>query len=84
MPTLTIRNLPDELHAVLKERAKRNRRSVNQEVIAELSDVSRSVGRDTARERWERANQLVDEMRSKMQGLVSAKEIRAAIEEGRR
>lgn len=39
MAALTIRNLPDELHARLKEQAKRNRRSLNQEVIAELEAV---------------------------------------------
>jgi len=39
MKTLTIRGLPDEVHERLKEQAKRNRRSLNQEVIAELSDI---------------------------------------------
>jgi len=84
MPTLTIRNLPDDLHAALKERAKRNRRSVNQEVIAELNEAAGSGGSDSARERWERANRLVDEMRSRMKGFLTADEIRAAMEEGRR
>lgn len=36
MATLTIRNVPDELYAALKERARRNRRSLNQEVLALL------------------------------------------------
>ena len=45
MATLTIRNLPDEVHERLKARAKRNRRSLNQEVIAELVEWhGREVG----------------------------------------
>lgn len=83
MPTLTIRNVPDELHEVLKERARKNRRSVNQEVIAELSDIAKITGDNASDARWERANKLVEEMRSKMSGFLSAKEIRSAIEEGR-
>lgn len=84
MPTLTIRNVPEDLHVALKERARKNRRSVNQEVIAELSGVGGRVAGESERTRWERANALVDEMRSKMKGFLSAEEIRAAIEEGRR
>ena len=33
MPNLTIKGLPDELHARLKERAERHRRSMNSEVL---------------------------------------------------
>jgi plasmid stability protein len=33
MPTLCIRDVPDALHAALRERARRERRSVNAEVI---------------------------------------------------
>ncbi len=33
MPTLTIKNLPDDLYVQLKRRAERNRRSLNSEVI---------------------------------------------------
>lgn len=83
MATLTIRNLPEELHATLKERARKNRRSLNQEVISELSAVGGS-GADEAPKRWERANALVDEMRAKMTRFMTAEEIDAAIQEGRR
>ena len=34
MSTLVIKNLPDALHARLKEQAERNRRSVTQEAIS--------------------------------------------------
>ena len=33
MTTIVIRNLPDDLHARLKEQAERNRRSVTMEVV---------------------------------------------------
>lgn len=36
MPGLLIKNLPEKLHARLKERAKRNRRSMSAEVIVIL------------------------------------------------
>lgn len=84
MATLTIRNLPEGLHAVLKERAQRNRRSLNQEVINELSAATGSGNTDSARQRWEQANALVDKMRANMTQLMTAEEIDAAIREGRR
>jgi plasmid stability protein len=42
MATITIRDLPEHLHLILKQRARRNRRSLNQEVIAELAEVNAS------------------------------------------
>jgi plasmid stability protein len=53
MATLTLRNVPDDLYAALKESAKRNRRSLNQEAIAELAAGQQAVppGRDLAAER---------------------------------
>jgi plasmid stability protein len=38
MPTLVIRDLPPEIHRLLKERAGQHRRSVNKEVITILED----------------------------------------------
>lgn len=83
MATLTIRNLPDDLHAALKKRAQMNRRSLNQEVIAELSVATGRSRADEARLRWEEANALVDEMRKGMKGFMTAREIDAAIQDGR-
>ena len=41
MPTLTLKNIPDSLHARLKESAQKNRRSLNSEILARLeSEVS--------------------------------------------
>ena len=36
MATLTLKNIPDELHAKLKESAERNRRSLNSEILVRL------------------------------------------------
>lgn len=89
MPTLTIRNVPDELHSALKERAKRNRRSLNQEVIAELSAVEGDeeldeARLDRARERARSGLAKIDEVRSRMKRFMTGEEIDAAIREGRR
>ena len=44
MPTLTLKNIPDELHARLKASAALNRRSLNSEILIRLEqDVSRPV-----------------------------------------
>jgi plasmid stability protein len=88
MATLTIRNLPEDLHAMLKERARKNRRSLNQEVIAELSAVPDSVDGAArlaaSRERMRQVTAEIDEVRDRMTGFMSGEEIDAAIEEGRR
>ncbi len=87
MATLTIRNLPEELHEALKIRAKRNLRSLNQQVIAELLAVvpeTEEQRKEAARERMRRANEKIDAMRSRLPRFLSAEEIDAAIEEGRR
>ena len=44
MPTLTLKNIPDDLHARLKASAERNRRSLNSEILIRLEqDISRPV-----------------------------------------
>jgi plasmid stability protein len=86
MATLTIRNVPDELHARLKERARRNRRSLNQEVIAELSDDgadSESERLQQSKERMAKVIADIEEWRKGVTRFATAEEIDAAIEEGR-
>lgn len=39
MATLTLKNIPDELHALLKESAERNRRSLNSEILIRLESA---------------------------------------------
>jgi plasmid stability protein len=39
MPNLSVKNLPKDVHRRLKERARRNHRSLNSEVISCLADA---------------------------------------------
>lgn len=82
MATLTIRNIPDEVHARLKAQAKRNRRSLNQEVIAELLErQDRGVGE---RERF--VNQMIAESEAVYAAVkkpMTTQEIRKSMEDGR-
>ena len=39
MANLTLKNIPDELHARLKESAERNRRSLNSEILVRLESA---------------------------------------------
>ena len=44
MPTLTLKNIPEDLHARLKASAERNRRSLNSEILVRLEqDLRRPV-----------------------------------------
>lgn len=47
MPTLTLKNIPDGLHARLKASAARNRRSLNSEILfrleKDIQDINRPV-----------------------------------------
>lgn len=84
MANLTIRNLPNEVHERLKYHAKRNRRSLNQEVIAELG-LGLGMSNDGAKmERVRQMIALAKELRAELGSPLSAGEIRAGIEEGRR
>jgi len=88
MKTLTIRGLSDEVHGALKQRARANRRSLNQEVIAVLSnknDISKAMNEEAACKRLkaERIIAEVDRIRSGLTGFLSVEEIDAAIDEGR-
>lgn len=48
MPSVTLKNLPDDLHQRLRERAARHHRSLNSEIIAALEGVVRSEPGDAA------------------------------------
>lgn len=47
MPTITIKNIPPELYAKLKESAEKNRRSINSEVIMCIEKAVTSQQMDT-------------------------------------
>jgi plasmid stability protein len=81
MKTLTIRGLPEEVHSLLKSRAKKNRRSLNQEVIAELTKVEEEQAK------YERVGRLIAGAESVRRGIaepLTKDEIADAIREGRR
>lgn len=83
MATLTIRNLPEQLHETLKLRAKRNHRSVNQQVIAELS---LAITQETLAERNARVDREIleiDALRARAKGFLTAEQIDEAKREGR-
>ena len=46
MATLTIKNLPDEIYAALKQTAKKHRRSINSEAIVRLEHGIKNVEPD--------------------------------------
>lgn len=81
MKTLSIRGLPDEVHSKLKERAKRNRRSLNQEVIAELAAIGKNAD---CSERIERLIADAERIRQEVKQPLSPSEISLAIKEDRR
>jgi len=84
MATLTIRNLPDELHLRLKAQARRNRRSVNQEVIAEIGRALEDSSEFAKKEHVRRMIALAAELRKKLKHPLNPEEIRAGIEEWRK
>ena len=53
MPNILVKNLPKEVHQLLNERAKRNRRSLNAEILALLEGavLPRRIDRDDAAQR---------------------------------
>jgi plasmid stability protein len=83
MATLTIRDLPEPLHAALKERARRNRRSLNQQVIEDLSRIEVVETSDERQVRVEREIRRAAELRSGMRGFMTTGEIDVAKREGR-
>ena len=83
MATLTIRNLPEQLHETLKLRAKRNHRSVNQEVIAELSLAITQEPLAERNARVDREILEIDALRARAKGFLTAEQIDEAKREGR-
>lgn len=48
MPNLTLRGVPDDIHAELKAAAKRNHRSLNGEILDRLATSVRPLSEDRA------------------------------------
>ncbi len=82
MATLTLKNLPDDLHRRLKARAERNHRSLNREAIRLLEQAVALDPEPSADEAWARA----EAVRRRLAGegvRITAEEVQAAIDEGR-
>ena len=69
MATLTLKNIPDELHARLKESAERNRRSLNSEILFRLEGQFTAPVVDT-REHARRLKAITEGQRSLDHSLV--------------
>ncbi|CAN5630055.1 hypothetical protein BH18VER1_BH18VER1_21580 [soil metagenome] len=85
MATVTI---PDDLHAKLSERAQRNGRSVDQQIIADLANGTSAATLETgrplaARDRMRKAIEETDKIRAGMKSFMTAEEIDIAIAEGK-
>jgi plasmid stability protein len=79
MPTVTLKNVPDDLYRRLKQRAQAHRRSLNSELIHCLESVLRPR-RITAEERLARIRALRPRIDPQA---VGAAEIARAIDDGR-
>lgn len=89
MKTLTIRGVPDSIHGALKRSAQLNRRSLNQEIIANLEKVGDEGYAEeqrliSARARVKEATEKIDSVRLRMTRFMTTAEIDTAISEGRR
>lgn len=83
MATLTLKNVPDDLHRQLKARAERNHRSLNREAIRLLEQSVTSDLPSATDEAGERAEAFRKELAA--EGVwITADEVFAAIDEGRR
>ncbi|MBA3353576.1 MAG: hypothetical protein H0U23_14360 [Blastocatellia bacterium] len=86
MATITI---PDDIHAALKERARRNGQTLDQQIVADLASGIGATGPESkgvlaARNRMREANDATSKVRAKMKSFLSAEEIREAIAESRK
>jgi plasmid stability protein len=54
MPNMLVRDLPDDVHAALQQRAKRNGQSLQQYVVGELTRIARRRSLDDVLSRIDR------------------------------
>lgn len=80
MVNITLKNVPRDLHRVLKNRAKAHHRSLNKEVIASLQILTEEAAPIDAKKRIAEARA----MRSKFKRPVTPEEIQAWKLKGRR
>ena len=78
MATITIKNIPDDLHEALKEKANLQRRSLNSEIIACLEASVRSLPVDL-----ESFLYKTRVLREKVSGRLSNRDLKTLKDEGR-
>jgi plasmid stability protein len=71
MATITLKNIPAELHRALKKRAEENHRSLNKEIISRL----RSAGSGTIQLDPAKLEESVRQVRALFRRPVTAREI---------
>lgn len=78
MPSITVKNIPEEIYDRVREQAKAHHRSINSEIIAclEQSVKPQKVSTDDILQEARR-------LRKKAKGSLSSKEIDSAINQGR-
>lgn len=80
MANITLKNIPDDLYAKIKDAAKRNRRSINNEMIIWMERAAGIAARTDVEGRITRARAL----RTQVQGFIAnADELTKAKNEGR-
>jgi plasmid stability protein len=80
MSSVTLRDLPPELHKELKESAQRNRRSLNAEILWRLENTGRAIQKVSVEETKDRIRRVHE----KLDFTTTDDEIRNAIRQGRR
>lgn len=79
MPTnITIRDIPDEVYANIKKQAELHHRSINSEIIFQLTKVVQSSRRDP-----DQVIARAKELKQKAHGSLTIAEIQEAIDQGR-
>ena len=82
MATITIRNVPDDLHRQLQEQAARNQRSLDKEILQRLERSVRAPTRLEADARLARLSALRERQRAN--GVcLTPDDVQSAIERGR-
>lgn len=79
MATITLKGVPERLHAKLKSRARRNGRSLNREVIAALQQIVRDEEPSAAE--W---LEQIDALRERVKVRLTPAEIERYREHGRK
>jgi len=78
MPSITVKNIPEEIYDKVREQAKAHHRSINSEIIACLEQTvkAKQVSTDDILQEARR-------LRKKAKGSLSSEEIESAINQGR-